>query len=399
MIRLEVDPHFHGLLQQEDTDGDRRITIHDRGPRSYVVDGYQVKGTYALSNLLQELALAREYGLQWLELDPSQLSAPPTQRLSGSIRDRCWAGLTRRIDGTGLREVLNDPKMPSHPRLYLPADDLRAQQYYAQFLNQFDFDLLILPAKITPEYVLELNESPGLLGLAVEEEPLPYVVPGGRFNELYGWDSYFIGLGLLQDGLTDLAQALIKHQVYQIRHYGQVLNANRSYYLTRSQPPFLTRFLSELLRHRSYPQAFVEKVLITAMDEYARCWTSGPRQTLCGLSRYLGQGIGMPPETEPGHYNAVLLPFAEAIQLPLEIFERRYLRRQIECPALDEYFTHDRTVRESGHDTSYRLEGRAAHLCTVDLNSLLYRYEVDLADLLEGHCGGCLLYTSPSPRD
>ncbi|KAG1061607.1 hypothetical protein G6F42_027635 [Rhizopus arrhizus] len=69
---------------------------------------------------------------------------------------------------------------------------------------------------------------------------VPFVVPGGRFNEMYGWDSYFIALGLLIDGRTELAQNMVDNFVYQIQHYGKILNANRSYYLCRSQPPFLT---------------------------------------------------------------------------------------------------------------------------------------------------------------
>lgn len=217
-----------------------------------------------------------------------------------------------------------------------------------------------MPQTITPEYVRSLNDKPGLLSLAIDENdgPLPYVVPGGRFNEMYGWDSYFIALGLLHDGQIQKAKAMLNHQVYQIRFYGKVLNANRSYYLTRSQPPFLTRFLKAILKHQDQPQKWIEEVLRTAMHEYANVWTKEPRLTNTGLSRYYGEGLGQPPETEPGHYDAVENP-------------------------TQEYFTHDRTVRESGHDTSYRLEDRAAHLCTVDLNSLLYAYETDLAELLQ----------------
>jgi alpha,alpha-trehalase len=379
LIRLQVESHFQALLAQEDTDGDRRITVHDRGPRCYEVDGFPVRGTYALSNLLQELALARDSGQSWLELDPQQLTEPPTQRISRGIRERCWTGLTRRLDPPSLSKVLGDPKMAGPVRLYLPANDRRSHDYYADC----GVEVVILPAQITPRYVLGINDKPGLLGLALEEEPLPYVVPGGRFNEMYGWDSYFIALGLIHDGHFELALAMLKHQVYQIRHYGQVLNANRSYYLTRSQPPFLTRFLQALLAHRPLPLDFVHEVVRTAMHEYAHVWAGGPRLTPTGLSRYLGQGIGMPPETEPGHYHEVLLPWAARSGLAVEDFERAYLARELTCPELDAYFVHDRTVRESGHDTSYRLEGRAADLCTVDLNSLLYAYEVDLADLLE----------------
>ncbi len=351
---IHVETHFHALLKQEDTDGDKRITIHDKGPKTYNLDGHEIRGTYALSNLLQELALAKEQQKTHIQLDPNLLHQPPTQRISEAIKNRCWDGLTRRIDKP---EMLVDPKMPSQPRLYIPENDKMAQDYY----KNFPAEIHRLPQIITPEYVRNLNDKPGLLTLALEEDgPLPYVVPGGRFNEMYGWDSYFIALGLLQDGKLALAKAMLNHQVYQIRFYGKVLNANRSYYLTRSQPPFLTRFLKAILQYGHQPKSWIEEVLRTAMHEYAHVWTREPRLTHTGLSRYYGEGLGQPPETEPGHYDSVENP-------------------------TQEYFTHDRTVRESGHDTSYRLEDRAAHLCTVDLNSLLYAYEVDLAELLEQH--------------
>src|SRR6266404_1696203 len=67
-----------------------------------------------------------------------------------------------------------------------------------------------------------------------------YVVPGGRFNEMYGWDSYFIVRGLVREGRIELAKGMIENFFFEIEHYGTVLNANRSYYLSRSQPPFLT---------------------------------------------------------------------------------------------------------------------------------------------------------------
>src|SRR6202166_4025125 len=73
--------------------------------------------------------------------------------------------------------------------------------------------------------------------------PRPYVVPGGRFNEMYGWDSYFIQVGLLRDGDVNLAKNLADNFLYEIRNYGKILNANRTYYLTRSQPPFLTKLV------------------------------------------------------------------------------------------------------------------------------------------------------------
>ena len=55
-----------------------------------------------------------------------------------------------------------------------------------------------------------------------------YVVPGGRFNEMYGWDSYFIVRGLLQDGKIGLAKGMVENFFFEIEHYGSILNANRS---------------------------------------------------------------------------------------------------------------------------------------------------------------------------
>ena len=216
------------------------------------------------------------------------------------------------------------------------------------------------------------------------------MVPGGRFNELYGWDSFFETLGLLEDGRLDLAQAMVENFLYEIRHYGQVLNANRSYYLTRSQPPFLTSMglaVHERMQEGEARTQWLRRVVETAIREYHTVWMSEKRLTPTGLSRYNGGGIGMPPETEEGHFDAVLRPYAERAGLDVRTYGQRYASRLLAEPELDAYFVHDRTVRESGHDTSNRLEGRAAHLCTVDLNALLYKYEVDIARALESRLG------------
>ena len=70
--------------------------------------------------------------------------------------------------------------------------------------------------------------------------PYPYVVPGGRFREVYYWDSYFTMLGLEDNGQHQLALDLLKDFAFELDHYGNVPNGNRSYYLSRSQPPFFS---------------------------------------------------------------------------------------------------------------------------------------------------------------
>ena len=67
--------------------------------------------------------------------------------------------------------------------------------------------------------------------------PLPYVVPGGRFGEVCYWDSYFTMIGLAESGRHDLLRAMVDNFAWLVDHYGHVPNGNRSYYLSRSQPP------------------------------------------------------------------------------------------------------------------------------------------------------------------
>ena len=408
-LPLPVEATFGKLLAQEDTDRDRQITVKDTGPRRFMLpapDGttYVVEGTYALSNLLQELALAREAGQEVLDLDPERLHENPVGRISRRIREHFWDGLTRRIDASGLARIVADSKTAqARPRLYVPATDPRALRYFSQVAREqpaLDLEVVRLPEAITAEYALSIDAEPGLLSLALDEDAkgglqgLPFVVPGGRFNELYGWDSYFEALGLLRDGRLDLAQAMVEHFLYEVRHYGQILNANRSYYLTRSQPPFLTSM--GLAVHAHLPEGpertqWLRRVMETAIREYETVWMGRRRLTPTGLSRYHADGIGMPPETEEGHFDAVLRPYAAAAGMDLRLYSRLYLKREIVEPALDAHFVHDRTMRESGHDTSNRLEGCAAHLCTVDLNALLYKYEIDVARVLESRFEGRLI--------
>ncbi len=79
------------------------------------------------------------------------------------------------------------------------------------------------------------SEHPGRSSLL--PLPHPYVVPGGRFGEMYYWDSYFTMLGLVESGRPDLLQAMADNFAYLIDTFGHIPNGNRSYYLSRSQPP------------------------------------------------------------------------------------------------------------------------------------------------------------------
>ncbi len=419
------------LLSYEDTDGDRRITVNDEGARSFSVElgrgTHLIEGTYHLANLVQELFLAHREGRTTISLD--HVEEPIIDRISRLIRERYWKNLTRTIDRASLSQVLPDPKMDDARRrgssgwpgdctsvpeglprfLYVPHTDTRALAHYRGMTDmQPDLVVCRLPASITPTWVQSLSANAehgsrhGLVSLGWEEvdgevSPLPYGVPGGRFNEMYGWDSYFHVLGLLQDDAVDRARALVENQLYEVKHYGQVLNANRTYYLTRSQPPLLSSAVRALWPQMQGNRKWLVSAIEQLAMEYDRVWNEGDRTTpLCDsvagervcLSTYHAAGVGEPPEVEPGHFDWLYRERAQRLGHDANTYRSDYLAGVLpatEMEALDWFFMHDRSMRESGHDTTYRWtvegEDRCADFATIDLNALLFKVELDLAYL------------------
>lgn len=154
-----------------------------------------------LSNLLQELALARDHGRKRIVLDEARLTENPVSRLSRMIRSSFWNSLTRRIDGDGLEIICADPKNrsgKSTPRIYVPYGEPKMVGYYRKVAKEkphLGLDVQVLPQNCDdPAFVQSLNNKPGLLALAMEEindghggrtlKGIPFVVPGARFNEV-----------------------------------------------------------------------------------------------------------------------------------------------------------------------------------------------------------------------
>lgn len=418
-IMVNVQENLERLLAEEDTDDDKKITIDDtyvkgraRGDKRFwliATNGkrYEVDRTYYLSNLLQELGIKHRAGLEVAPIDFEMVFEKPVHRISRLIGDLYWNSLTRRIDAEGLNQLLSDEKVTTggFRFLYVPQNDPEALKYFSHLAKQRpELKLRVepLPATITPQYVRGLEGKHGILSLALDRTPsgvyvgVPFVVPGGRFNEMYGWDSYFEVLGLLEDGRFDLARALTENLVYELTYYGKILNANRTYYLTRSQPPFLTSMglaVYEHLPKNDEAKTWLARVFRAAIKEYSTVWMSKPRLTETGLSRFYGEGLGPPPEVEEGHFDAIYRPYADQHDLDVQTFEQKYKAGEFTIPELDRFFVHDRCIRESGHDTTYRWDwhgDRCADFVTVDLNSLLYKTEIDIARTIEKIFGGKL---------
>lgn len=403
-FNLDIKTILKALLDQEDTDGDKKITIEDRGPKAFRIqttsgEDYVVNGTYYISNLLQELVIAKNEGNKIAEIPLSKIEERPVNRISRMIKDYFWKGLTRTMDENGIVNLILDTKnetlTSSKLRIYIPFKDVLAFKYYKNLETSLPVEAIQLPEHITPQFVKSINNKPGILSLKLEEQNdkivgVPFVVPGGRFNEMYGWDSYFESVGLLLDGKVELAKAMADNFQYEIEYYGKILNANRSYYLTRTQPPFYSSLIREVFEI-THDKTWLKSHVLTAIKEYETVWmVKGKRLANNGLNRYLAEGIGFPPECEVGHFDSIIKPFADDVNLSIRDYEKAYAEGKIINEDLDVYFTHDRTVRESGHDTSYRIEGICAHLNLVELNAMLYKYETDFAQIIEGEFDGVL---------
>jgi alpha,alpha-trehalase len=255
------------------------------------------------------------------------------------------------------------------------ASTLRAQMPAADFAR---IELLPLPDDTSR------IEAQGLLYL-----PRPYVVPGGRFNEMYGWDSYFIQVGLVRDGEHELARDMVENFLYEIERYGKILNANRTYYLARSQPPFLTQMILNVYRH-THDRAWLART-VPALEKYYRFWTTAPHLTPeTGLARYYDTGRGPAPEVLADerdaqgrtHYDRVK-EFYRTHEVYDYNVQEYYDRARDELT--DAFYTGDRSMRESGFDPSNRFGPFNADITNynpVCLNSLLYLMETDTAEIL-----------------
>jgi alpha,alpha-trehalase len=416
-VRVPVAATLEALIADEDTDGDKKITIDDprlpgtpRGDRrfSFLASNgqrFEVAGTYYLSNLLAALKLAEESGRDSADLTYENLFEPPVEHIARCIRKRYWRELTRTIDEKGLARIFRDEKSTTKDGLnyvYVPHDDSLAGAYFREIARrrpEWKIQIVTLPAVITGNYARHLDGRHGILTLRLRTDSsgaiggTPFVVPGGRFNEMYGWDSYFIVLGLLHDGYVSLARSIVDNFVYEIAHYDKILNANRTYYLTRSQPPFLTSMalaVSARIPHGHSRKAWLHSVVEAAIHEYDSVWTSREHLTGTGLSRYYDTGFGPPPEVEPGRFDSLFAQAAREQRMLPAAFEETFSKGLIHSPELERFFRNDRAMRESGHDASYRLLDRCADLVTVDLNALLYKTESDLATIIAHEFNGSL---------
>ncbi|NDK54673.1 alpha,alpha-trehalase TreF [Pontibacter fetidus] len=304
-----------------------------------------------------------------------------------------------------LQRVFPDSK--TFPDCVPLSDPKQIQQAYQQQKGKPDFNLELfvlqhfkLPASPDTTFATNysysvaqhierlwpvLTRQPGANGGSLITLPHAYVVPGGRFREIYYWDSFFTMLGLQASGETELIQQMVDNFTYLINTVGHIPNGNRTYYLSRSQPPFYALMLRILAQQKG--REVLLKYAPALKKEYA-FWMEGASN----LS-----------EANPTHRRVVLLPDGSILnryyddnpaprpESYLEDVEMaKHSGRNPEAIYLD-----IRAAAESGWDFSTRWFADGKNISTiqttklipVDLNALLYHMELTLQEMavLEGN--------------
>jgi alpha,alpha-trehalase len=217
--------------------------------------------------------------------------------------------------------------------------------------------------------------------------PEPYVVPGGRFRELYYWDSYFTMLGLAESGRHDLVEHMVRDFASLIDRYGHVPNGTRSYYLSRSQPPFFYAMVGLLTAED--PAASYSSYLPQLRREYA-FWMQGEK----GLARGTAHRrvVSLPD-------GAVLNRYWDDADTPRDESYREDTALAQRSGRIPKQLYRDvRAAAESGWDFSSRwfADGKSletintTEIIPIDLNSLLFGLEQAIgAGCARAHDAAC----------
>jgi alpha,alpha-trehalase len=198
----------------------------------------------------------------------------------------------------------------------------------------------------------------------------PYIIPGGRFREVYYWDSYFTMEGLAASGRFENINEMLNNFRCQIDEFGYIPNGNRSYYLGRSQPPFYAEMIKLYMRETNQKEGLQ---YLDALEKEYQFWMDKSHSTDVE-NGVLNHYNGKHPEPRPES-------FREDVSNAMKLEEGQR----------EDFYGNTRAACESGWDFSSRwldadgslLTIHTTHLLPVDLNCLLYNLENTLADLYQ----------------
>ena len=205
--------------------------------------------------------------------------------------------------------------------------------------------------------------------------PHAFIVPGGRFREIYYWDSYFTMLGLHLHGHVDMIENMVDNFAYLIRLFGHIPNGNRTYYISRSQPPFFALMVELLASSKSDDDIYLK--YLPALQEEYDFWQAGA-----------GENAGADLRTVTLEDGVILNRYFDESRTPRPesyAIDVHFSKKSGQAP--EEFFTNIRAAAESGWDFSTRWFADHKNITTietiniipVDLNALVYKLEKVLA--------------------
>jgi alpha,alpha-trehalase len=243
--------------------------------------------------------------------------------------------------------------------------------------------------------VLKRNPDKPVEGSSLLPLPNPYIVPGGRFREVYYWDSYFTMLGLKESGEIKTIEDMVNNFAYMINTFGHIPNGNRSYYLSRSQPPFFA-LMVELLAEIKGDAVYA--TYLPALEKEYQYWMMGSEKLDAGAANQrvvkLADGALLNrywddldiPRQESYREDVETAEQAVKSMLATKEFKNEKQKEKAAEQIRGEIFRHLRAGAASGWDFSSRWFADKKNITTiqttqflpVDLNCLLYQLELTI---------------------
>ena len=222
--------------------------------------------------------------------------------------------------------------------------------------------------------ILQRSADRAVPGSSLLPLPYPYIVPGRRFREIYYWDSYFTMLGLRESAREDIIAAMVENFAYLEKNYGHIPNGNRTYFLSRSQPPFFS-LMVDLLAERRGPKTYADYL--------------GALQTEYTYWNDQGTMLAAPTHHRVSLENGVeLTRYYDQLATPRpEAFAKEEATARAAHEPAETVYRNLRATAESGWDFSSRWFGEDNALAStdtldilpVDLNCLIQHLEATLA--------------------
>ncbi len=271
-------------------------------------------------------------------------------------------------------------------------------KFYEEQKNELGFDLssfinehFILPKTYSTKYVSvtgrpivehieilwdELTRQPEEGESSLIPLPHPYIVPGGRFREIFYWDSYFTMLGLQLSGKTEMMQNMVNNFSYLIDQFGYIPNGNRTYFLGRSQPPFYALMVKLLAEVKG------ENILIDYLPQLEKeygFWMRGSYE-LNEKNISVDRVTLMPDGNILNHYwdendTPRAESFKEDIELAKNVDDKKKLFRNIRAACESGWDFSSRWFKNENDFTSIH----TTEIIPVDLNCLLFDLETTIA--------------------